>query len=278
MSIRHQRVQRLRRLLGRPGARQAEGAFVAEGAKLIEVAIRSARVIESVFVAADGRASKAVSDLLFELTGSGTRIFDLAPGVLERVADTIAPQPICAIVSSVDVPLDSLLAEPPAAVTPPPGRLLLVCVEIRDPGNLGSVLRIAAASGVAGVVVCAGSVDPYNPKTVRASAGAVFQVPLVKATDPSMALAALREAGYSLMGTKASGGTDYLDADFDGDLAFVLGNEASGLPSGLEPHLDGSLTIAMADGTESLNVAMTAAVLCFEARRRRLRSAARQGA
>jgi TrmH family RNA methyltransferase len=185
---------------------------------------------------------------------------------MERVADTVTPQPVCAVVAALDVSLEALLAVP---VADGGSRLWLVCADVRDPGNLGAVLRIAAASGVSGVITCAGSVDPYNPKTVRASAGAVFQVPLVKAPAPPETLEQMRRNGVVLLGTRASGGTDYLVADFAGDVALVLGNEASGLPDELEVALDGCLTIPMAEGTESLNVAMTAAVLCFEAARRR---------
>jgi TrmH family RNA methyltransferase len=258
--------------------RQSERAFVAEGAKLIEVATRSGRPIESVFVAAESEGTAATRALIAELERAGTRVFDLGPGVMERVADTVTPQPICAVVAAVDVTLESLLARPggtdeareqgaAAALPPPLGRLWLVCVDVRDPGNLGSILRVAAASGVAGVIVCAGSVDPYNPKAVRASAGAVFQVPLVKAPDAAVALAAIKETGCRLLGTVAEGGTPYLDVDFGGDVGLVLGNEASGLPGELEAVLDSWVTIPMAGGTESLNVAMTAAVLCFEAMR-----------
>jgi TrmH family RNA methyltransferase len=256
----------LRRLLSRPSVRQSEGVFVAEGAKLIEVALQSGRTIESLYIAPEGRDNAAVARLVSQLEADGGRVFDLAPGVMDRVADTITPQPVCAVVAAVDVTIAEILARPGSTDTP---RLWLVCVDVRDPGNLGAVLRIAAASGVSGVVACAGSVDPYNPKTVRASAGAVFHVPLVKGSEPSAALAALREAGFWLLGTTVAGGADYLEANFDGDVALVLGNEASGLSHDLDMVLDGAVTIPMADGTESLNVAMTAAVLCFEAARRR---------
>jgi RNA methyltransferase, TrmH family len=218
-----------------------------------------------VFVAAEGRDNPAVSALISRAEAAGTRVFELAAGVMDRVADTVTPQPVCAIVAGVDLPIAAVLSPSPSGGT---SRLVLVCVDVRDPGNLGAVLRIAAASGVAAVVVCAGSVDPYNPKTVRASAGAVFQVPLVKSADPSSTLVEVRRAGYALLGTAAAGGVDYLEVDLDKDVAFVLGNEASGLPPLLETGLDGVVTIPMAPGTESLNVAMTAAVLCFEAARR----------
>jgi TrmH family RNA methyltransferase len=187
-----------------------------------------------------------------------------------RVADTVTPQPVCAVLAAVDVTLESLLDRSADGDETTPSlsrRLWLVCVDVRDPGNLGSILRVAAAASVAAVIVCAGSVDPYNPKAVRASAGAIFQVPFVKAPDAPSTLAALRAAGCRLFGTTAEGGTNYLQIDFEGDVALVLGNEASGLPGELETALDGWITIPMATGTESLNVAMTAAVLCFEAAR-----------
>jgi TrmH family RNA methyltransferase len=186
---------------------------------------------------------------------------------MERVADTVSPQPLCAVVPAVDIPL-SLLVEGPAAAQGADPCCLPVCVDVRDPGNLGAILRIAGASGAGGVVACAGSVDAYNPKAVRASAGALFNVPLVKGDDPVTVLTGLRQAGYRVTGTRATGGTDYTDADLGGRLALVLGNEGSGLPQALDSLLDGTVTIAMAEASESLNVAMAAAILCFEARRR----------
>jgi TrmH family RNA methyltransferase len=250
---------------------------VVEGAKIIEVAMRSGRPIETVFVATEGSGDAIVEELASEAGRAGARVFHLGPGVMERVSDTVTPQPVCAVLATVDLSLESLLDRPQGpgeqdtheAASQSAGRLWLVCVDVRDPGNLGSILRVAAAAGVAGVIVCAGSVDPYNPKAVRASAGAIFQVPLVKAGDASSTLAALASGGCRLLGTAAQAGKDYLDADFGGDVALVLGNEAAGLPDYLGEVLDESVTIPMAAGTESLNVAMTAAVLCFEAARRR---------
>jgi TrmH family RNA methyltransferase len=223
-----------------------------------------------VFVACEGRDLPAIQRLVAEAQDAGVRVFELGPGVMERVADTVTPQPICAVVGAVDVTLDALL-EPVGAPGAGDG-LWLVCVDVRDPGNLGAALRVASASGVSGVIVCAGCVDPYNPKTVRASAGAILQVPIARAPDGAATLEALRARGCRLLGTAASGGANYLEADLSGDVALVFGNEASGLPSNLGTALHGSVTIPMAAGTESLNVAMSAAVLCFEAARRRQRN------
>lgn len=237
--------------------------LVAEGPKLIEVALHNGRAIESAFVAPEARRHPEIARVLGELERGGARVFELAPGVMERVADTVTPQPVCAVVAAEETTLPDLLA-----AAPPGDRLYLVCADVRDPGNLGSVLRIAAASGSAGVITCAGSVDPSNPKVVRASAGAVFQLPVVRAPAATETLQSLRSAGVRVLGTTARGGTDYLAAELSGVVALVLGNEASGLTPGLEASLDEAVTIPMASGSESLNVAMTAAVLCFEARRR----------
>ena len=187
------------------------------------------------------------------------RCYELGPGVMERVADTVTPQSVSAVVAMVATPLAGLSGS----------GTVLVCVDVRDPGNLGAAIRSAAAAGTDGVVCCAGGVDPFNPKAVRASAGALFQVPLVVDVAPIDALAALSLAGYRTLATVARGGTDYAATDLAGPVALVLGNEAAGMPDDVAQRCDGAVTIPMAAGTESLNVAVSAAVLAFEAARQR---------
>ncbi|MDQ3757331.1 MAG: RNA methyltransferase [Actinomycetota bacterium] len=254
LAFRHQKVQRLRRLLGRRSARQADRAFVVEGTKLLSEAMRAAVPIEGVYVAPD-----APDDVLVLAKDSGARVHELAPGVLERVADTVAPQPVMAVVPWVDVALDTLRD----------ASFLVVCVDVRDPGNAGTVLRSAEAAGADGVVCCDGSVDVYNPKTVRASAGTLFHIPVVSGGDPVEVLEQIGSWGAQRLGATARAGHDYAALDLTSRVAFVLGNEASGLPSHLEPQLDEQVCIPMAGRAESLNVGMAAAVLCFEAARQR---------
>jgi TrmH family RNA methyltransferase len=146
---------------------------------------------------------------------------------------------------------------------------VVVCVDVRDPGNAGAVIRSADAAGADAVVCCAGTVDPFNPKTVRASAGSVLHLPVVAGGEPATVLDALAARGMRCLAAVAHGGTDYTEVDLVGPLALVLGNEASGLPGGLGDLLDQTLTIPMAGQAESLNVSMAAAVLCFEVRRTR---------
>ncbi len=221
-------------------------------------ALASGAHIEAVYIdaAAAGPAEEA---LAADILAAGGRVFDLAPGVLGRVADTATPQPILGIVGAVDVPLASLVFD----------RLVLVCADIRDPGNLGTVLRSAEASGAAGVIVCEGSVDPSNAKAVRASAGAVFHVPLVLGAAPAEVLTTLGARGVRRLGTSSHRGAAHTESHLVGPVAVVLGNEASGLPADLDDLLDGFVTIPHEGRSESLNVGMAAAVIAFEAHRQR---------
>jgi RNA methyltransferase, TrmH family len=204
------------------------------------------------------------SRLLEALLEAGVRTFPLADGVMERVADTTNPQPLCAIARFCDVDLDAA-AEADS---------VLVCLDVRDPGNLGSTLRSADAAGIGAVVCAGGTVDLYNPKTVRASAGSLFRVPVALCDDEHEAIARLRAAGLHLVGTSGTAARDYAAVTFPDRVAVVMGNEANGLSPDQEAAMDELVSIPMRDGAESLNVAMAATVLCFElARRRRAPSA-----
>jgi TrmH family RNA methyltransferase len=246
--------------MGRRSVRVAEGCFVVEGAKVLAEALAAGAPLESVYLDSPA-AGPAERDLAERALAAGARVFDLEPGVLERVAGTVNPQPILAIVGAAPLDLDALAARHPD--------LVVVCVDIRDPGNAGTVLRSAEAAGADAVVACAGGVDLYNPKTVRASAGAIFHIPVVAGGEPGAVLDQLATWGLCRWGTIARGGQDYTTADLRRPAALVLGNEAHGLPDSVRPHLDGQLTVPMRGRAESLNVGMAAAVICFEAARQR---------
>jgi TrmH family RNA methyltransferase len=208
---------------------------VVEGAVLIAEAIAGGWEIEAEFVAP---GSDPVSD---------GPTFDLAEGVLARVATTEHPQPNLAVVRmhSSMWDLDDL-------------GFVVVADQLGDPGNLGTILRSAEAAGVEAVVLTPGSVDPYNPKVVRASAGALFHVPVIGAS-----LDDVRAAGHVLVGTSSHDGERHTDADWSGRVAIVLGNEARGLPG--DTDVDRWVRIEHHGRAESLNVAMAATILVFEA-------------
>jgi TrmH family RNA methyltransferase len=236
--------------------------FVVEGAKVLAEALDAGGAVESVYldpglVSPDDRLHALVE----RARAAGSRVYELEGGVLARVAGTVTPQPVLAVVPYVDVGLTRLRQLG--------ADLVVVCADVRDPGNAGTVLRSAEGAGASGVVCCDGSVEIYNPKTVRASAGSVFHVPVVIGGDPSAVLGELGGWGLTRLGATARGGQPYSEADLVIPVALVLGNEARGLPQQVGDSLDGQVTIPMAGRGESINVGMAAAVLCFEAARQR---------
>lgn len=249
------RVQQLRRLLGRRSARHGDGLCVVEGPVLVAEAVAAGWTCIAQFVAADA-AGAAVP-------GAGD-VYELASGVLERVASTSTPQQPLALVR---IPAAAGTAAALAEAT-----LVVVADRLADPGNLGTILRSAEAAGADAVVLTPGSVDPYNPKVVRASAGALFHVPVVEATLDEVAA-----AGLELVGTTSHDHPDrtvvaHTSADLTGRVAVVLGNEAAGLPaewSDAVGPIRRWLTIPHRGRAESLNVAMAATVVVFEAARQR---------
>ncbi|MGA2835911.1 MAG: RNA methyltransferase [Acidimicrobiales bacterium] len=260
-------MRRLRQLLRKPGARSAEQVVVVEGAELLSVAMAAGAPIESVYVAPEGVTVPSVVEVTSRVLDQGGRVFDLAPGVMERVASTVTPQPLLAVVSYAPATLDRLDG----------ASLVVVCVDVRDPGNLGTVIRMADAAGVDAVVCCDGTVDPTNPKTVRSTAGSLFHVPVVEGGPVGSAVAELAGRGFTTVASVVRGGTDYAAFDWTGPVALVLGNEATGLDGSLVAGLDAGVTIPMAGRAESLNVAVSAAVLCFEALRQRRSGASPEG-
>lgn len=225
-----------------------------EGEKLLMEALAAGARVQSVF--AGPGTGGAVLD---QARAAGAALYQLAPGLVERVASTVTPQSVLGIVDVLDVDLAVLRG----------AGLAVACVSVRDPGNAGTVLRSAEAAGADGVVFCGDSVDVYNPKTVRASAGSLLHVPVVVSGDPWDVLERLGSFGMRRIGTVTHGGRDHSDADLTGPVAIVLGNEAAGLPEGLGSVIDEWVSIPMAGRAESLNVGMAAAVLCFEAARQR---------
>jgi len=240
---------------------------VVEGAELLSVAVAAGADVEAVYVAPEGADAPAVREVTATVLDGGGRVFDLAEGVMARVASTVTPQPLLAVVSYRPSPWSCVDG----------ASLVVVCVDVRDPGNLGTVIRTADAAGVDAVVCCDGTVDPTNPKTVRATAGSLFHVPVVEGGATGDALAELVARGFTSVATVVRGGTDYVAFDWTRPVALVLGNEAAGLDGDLVAGLDAGVTIPMAGRSESLNVGVSAAVLCFEALRQR-RAGATPGA
>ncbi len=234
--------------------RETESVFVIEGTKLLEEALASGAEIESVYVASGPPVPAAE-----HARKAGHRVHYLETGVMERVAETVTPQPVAAIVSMCDVSLDTVKT----------ANTVAVLVDVRDPGNAGTILRSVEAAGGGAVVFCKGSVDVYNHKTVRSSAGSIFHLPVVRNAEVAVVIESLRSEGFRLLGTTVNGGERYDLVDFREKVAVVLGNEANGLPAGLHETFDMRISIPIHGHSESLNVGMAMTILAFEAARQR---------
>lgn len=177
---------------------------------------------------------------------------------MASLSDSVTPAGVVAVCRFLDVPLSDVLAGPP--------RLVAVCADVRDPGNAGAVVRCADAAGADGVVLAGTSVDPHNPKTVRASVGSVFHLPIALEPDPLAAITAARAAGLTVLAAEGGGEVDLEQADdlLAGATAWLFGNEAHGLPADLAAAADHRVRIPIHGRAESLNLA-TAAALCLYA-------------
>ncbi len=235
-------------------ARDDEGVFVCEGPRVLAAALDHGAELVACFVGVD--ASAAVNEVVVRAAGAGVPVHELAAGVAARIGDTVTPQPVFA--------LARLRRRGPDALDG--AGLVLVATEIGDPGNAGTLLRSAAAAGADVIVLGAGSVDAYNPKVVRASAGACFAIPIVEGVPAMQILERLRANGVTRLGAVAHGGEPPEGFDLTQRSAIVLGHEAHGIDAMLP--LDGRVTIPMR-GAESVNVAMAGTALLFEAARQR---------
>lgn len=249
------RVVAARRLLRRKD-RDQHGRFLAEGQQAVREAVAAGAVVE-LFVTSGARTRH--TDLVEAATQAGARISTVTDEALTSLAETMNPQGILAVCRQRDVPLAEALSRGP--------RLVAVLVANRDPGNAGTVLRTADAAGATVVVFAGDTVDPYNGKCVRASAGSLFHVDVVRAASAQAAVEALRSAGLLVLATQPRGETDLDGLICDGSLAagtaWLFGSEAHGLPADLAATADRRVSIPIHGRAESLNLAAAAAVCLY---------------
>ena len=228
--------------------REEDRRFLVEGAQAVAEALAEDGRVESLFVEDD------LDPLAIRAKQAGVRVDHVTERVMERLTSTVTPPGVVGVAPFVDVNLDALR---------PPGAVALLH-EVRDPGNAGTILRSADAAGAVGVVFAGSSVDAYNAKSVRASAGSIFHVPVVRDVPTEGAIATLRDRGFTIVAMDAHGDEDLFEAQLPPSPAFVFGNEAHGLPAEILGTAERRVRVPHAGRAESLNLAAAATVCLFE--------------
>jgi TrmH family RNA methyltransferase len=256
-SKQNSRLKELRRAFLQPG-RNEQGLAGIEGPNLVEEAVRAGLHIACVFVAQG-------SERLVQGLGLPERVEILAMPreFLDSALATETPQPVAALVEPPDWTWAHVLGDRKDAPA-----VIVVLAGLQDPGNLGTIVRSAEAFGATGVVCLPGTVNAWNPKAVRASAGSVFRVPLLYSSE-SDAMTMLREGGVRVLTTTAQGAQPVDLADLAEPIALLIGNEGNGVPPDLSVRAGGAVTIPCPGPVESLNAAVATSVLLYEAARQR---------
>jgi RNA methyltransferase, TrmH family len=255
-------VRAARRLTKR-AFRQRERAFLAEGPQAVAEALSYGAEVSDLFVTVPARSRH--QDLVTIAEGAGVPVHVVSGEVMEELAQTVTPQGLLAVCGFVDVPLAEVASELKAPV------LVALLANVRDPGNAGTVLRTADAAGAQAVVFADASVDPYNGKCVRASAGSLFHLPVVAGARLEEAVVAMRQAGLRIVAADGRAGRPLDDPDVQARLseptAWMFGNEAWGLPPDLVALADEPVAVPIYGKAESLNLAAAAAVCLYASAR-----------
>jgi TrmH family RNA methyltransferase len=229
--------------------REARGAFLAEGPQAVASAL-AAGAVREIFATADRAGDYPDASVVTD-------------DAMAALCETVQPQGVVAVCDTVDLPLAEALTKQP--------RLIAVVMEVRDPGNAGTILRTADAAGAQAVIFAGEAVDPYNGKCVRSSAGSLFHVDVVREPDAAGLLDRLRAAGLRTLATSGYAKRDLDELADEGGLAgrtaWVFGSEAHGLPDALLRQADEAVRVPIYGGAESLNLAAAAAVCLYASAR-----------
>jgi RNA methyltransferase, TrmH family len=234
--------------LHRHVGRRRAARFLAEGPNLVEAALRRGLVIEAF-------ATEAALTRFGPILGDAS-VHVVTERAAKALSDTVTPVGLVAVCEVPATRMADVLGSSP--------KLIAVAAEISEPGNAGTLIRIADAMGADAVVLAGNSVDPYNGKCLRASAGSIFSIPVVTETDARAAVSALSNAGLRVLATSLDGDTSLDDADLAGPTAWLFGPESQGLPAELAATATARVRIPMAGGAESLNVAAAAAICLYQ--------------
>jgi TrmH family RNA methyltransferase len=244
------------------GTLTSDGCYAVEGLRGMEEAIRSRVRFRAVFFTdANDATTQRLTQRLLEQIGHKVETYSVPAKLFQEAVTTDSPQGVTALVHRKEFTLDDALrAGQPT--------LLVVAAGLQDPGNLGTILRSAEAFGAGGVILTEGTVSVYNPKTIRATAGSIFRLPVVNAKLADL-IPHLREKGIQLFATSSHKGTPLHEAPLHQPSALFIGNEGAGLPRNIITKMDATLAIPQSRPVESLNAGVAASIILYEAARQR---------
>jgi RNA methyltransferase, TrmH family len=258
-SPRSPRVVAARRLATR-AFRAKQGLFLAEGPQAVREAVSHGGVVELYYTDA---AAERHPRIIEAAHAGGAALLSTTDEIVASLSDTVHPQGMVAVCRFLDEPADAVLARSP--------RLVVLLAHVRDPGNVGSVIRAADAAGADAVLVSDESVDVYNPKAVRATVGSLFHLPVAVGVPVDAAVAGCRAAGLRVLAADGSGALDLDDEADSGALraptCWLFGNEAWGLPQELRSLADAAVRVPIHGRAESLNLSTAAAVCLYASAR-----------
>ncbi|NEH41406.1 TrmH family RNA methyltransferase [Rhizobium leguminosarum] len=240
-------------------SREESGTFLAEGLKLVIDAIELGWAIRTLVYAKAAKGKPLVEQMAAKTVASGGLVLEVSEKVIASITRRDNPQMVVGIFEQRWTPLKGVrLSE---------GETWVALDRVRDPGNLGTIIRTADAAGASGIILLGETTDPFSLETVRATMGSVFAVPLARAT-PEEFIAWRKSAGVSVVATHLAGAVDYRTIDYrKKPVVLLMGNEQSGLPEQLAREADALARIPQQGRADSLNLAVATAVMLFEARR-----------
>jgi TrmH family RNA methyltransferase len=253
-SLHNRRIVEARKLEQRKHRRQ-QGRFLVEGLQLLHMALDGGAQPLEVFYCESLFEGSEAPLLLDRFAQAGAELVPVSPPVMAALSERDAPQGLAATFALFETSLQSLRLAG--------SELVVVLDRLQDPGNLGTLIRTADAVGAAATVLIEPSVDPFDPKTVRGSMGSLFNVPLVRTADVPALFAYLGAKGLRLVGADAQLGEAWGEGAWGGGVALILGNEARGLSSDVQPHVEAWARLPIVGKAESLNVAVAGGVLMY---------------
>ena len=248
------------RALERKKTRNETGLFLAEGARLIAQALTQNWDVDTLIVSASGLEADHVNALIQRAAKQGARIVHVPDRLAESIARKDNPQAVIAAIRQRELNLDQIPSDHPG--------LWIGLYEVRDPGNLGTILRTADCADVAGVIMLEQCCDPYSVEAVRASMGSLFDVRLAR-SDFATFNTWRKAAGLNMVAASVNGDTPHTGVKFDQPSLILMGNEQSGLPGHVEAECDTLCLIPMRGGADSLNLAQATAIMLYEGWRQR---------